>query len=203
MDILTVILSAVTLVAIAAVATLALKGRSGSRDNEALCEYIKGLNESNMRNIDNLRQAHSAEMRLLTERHEKQVEALSRQWEERITQLDSATRLTFKSLSQDSAAYLKGENADQMNTVLAPLRQRLVELTTLIQRVQTDATSSRESLRERIDLLAEQNRTIGEEARRQRPFAAARLHNRHSQRTPYHRGLQGVTDRLCGILRRK
>lgn len=165
MDILTVILSAVTLVAIAAVAALALKGRSGSRDNETLREYIKGLNESNMRNIDNLRQAHSAEMRLLTERHEKQVEALSRQWEERITQLDSATRLAFKSLSQDSATYLKGENANQMNAMLTPLRQRLVELTALIQRVQTDATSSRETLRERIDLLAEQNRTIGEEAK--------------------------------------
>lgn len=165
MDILTVILSAVALTSIAAVAALAFKGRSGSRDNEALREYIKGLNDSNQRNIDNLRQTHSAEMRLLTERHEKQVEALSRQWEERITQLDSATRLAFKSLSQDSAAFLKGENADQMNTVLAPLRQRLVELTVLIQRVQTDAASSRESLRERIDLLAEQNRSIGEEAK--------------------------------------
>ena len=161
----TVILSAVALTSIAAVAALAFKGRSGSRDNEALREYIKGLNDSNQRNIDNLRQTHSAEMRLLTERHEKQVEALSRQWEERITQLDSATRLAFKSLSQDSAAFLKGENADQMNTVLAPLRQRLVELTVLIQRVQTDAASSRESLRERIDLLAEQNRSIGEEAK--------------------------------------
>lgn len=165
MDILTAILSVVTLVAIAAVAALALKGRNGGRNNEALREYIKGLNDSNQRNIDNLRQAHSTEMRLLTERHEKQVEALSKQWEERITQLDSTTRLAFKSLTQDSAAFLKGENADQMNTVLAPLRQRLVELTALIQRVQTDATSSRESLRERIDLLAEQNRTIGDEAK--------------------------------------
>lgn len=175
-----IILLAVMAVMFAVVIFVILKISKGRGGDEALQRYIRESEESNRRNMEMMSQRHTADMEMmsqrhtaelemLTRRHEEQVNTLSRQWEERMQEMDRRSRESFKLLSQEvldgSVSMLRGANAEQMDSVMKPMRERVDSLSQLVHRIEVQNSASRQSLDDRLEQLAGLNRSIGEEAK--------------------------------------
>lgn len=86
-----------------------------------------------------------------------------------IKKISELSERSFKLMANESldrnARTLQQSNADQLSSILSPLRMRIEDFNREIAKSHTDAEASRRSLSDQIDRLTKLNITIGEEAR--------------------------------------
>lgn len=143
----------------------------GDNDSQAdiLRGYMEAVRESNRQTLEAMRHDTDARIRSIEDEGRRSTETLTRILDERLRQANERTCAAFDTIARnsldDNTDRLKRDNATQMETVLSPLRQRIEELTRLIHDVEVNRNGAQQVLRERLDQLAEMNRTLGQEAR--------------------------------------
>ncbi len=118
------------------------------------------------------RERYEEQTRQERERYEEQRARDREQFEQQAAaareQLREQSQAQFKALSlellQHNAAELKSTNAEQMDRILKPLRDNLEGFQKAVTDSYVKENAAREALRERIDLLAELNASLGKEA---------------------------------------
>ncbi len=86
-----------------------------------------------------------------------------------IKKMNEITERNFKLMASESidrnARTLQQNNADQLSSILSPLRMRIEDFNREMEKSYTDAAASRRSLSDQIERLTKLNLSIGEEAR--------------------------------------
>lgn len=137
-----------------------ISSRQGGTDaaNAQMREYIAGLNESNQRAIASMQ-----------ENHRRELQELRQHWEERVKVIERESQIRLGEMSRQTTLQgienLKNTNSEQMEQVLAPLRERLETLSALVQRAQVDSEASSRTLTSRIEQLSQMNDLLGREAK--------------------------------------
>ena len=137
-----------------------ISSRQGGTDaaNAQMREYIAGLNESNQRAIASMQ-----------ENHRRELQELRQHWEERVKVIERESQIRLGEMSRQATLQgienLKNTNSEQMEQVLAPLRERLGTLSALVQRAQVDSEASSRTLTSRIEQLSQMNDLLGREAK--------------------------------------
>ncbi len=86
-----------------------------------------------------------------------------------LSRINKESEQTFKIMASESldrnARTLQQNNADQLTSLLSPLRMRIEDFNRSIEKSYIDASASRRSLSDQIERLTRLNLSIGEEAR--------------------------------------
>lgn len=99
----------------------------------------------------------------------RREEEITRRADERVEAVRRESELQFKAFTEQTlrlqTGSLRQTNAEQMETLLAPLRHQIEDFSKACRDAYVNDNATRRSLADRIDRLSELNRTIGDEAR--------------------------------------
>ncbi len=167
METILIIALLVAVVALAVVGAALFMARRGNQSSGAVSEeaariaaaQAKHYEEATSRLIEETRRQYERQIAILEQRLERQAEEVRQR---------SATEfsdLAAKALDAQSAT-LRRTNRNEIDAVLAPLRDRLADFQKAVRESYVDENARREALSEKIEYLTKMSSEVGEEARR-------------------------------------
>ena len=112
---------------------------------------------------------HNQERTIMEEQHRRRIEELQKQYDKQFEQIQRETVAQFESLSakllKESSDGLKEVNREQIDSILAPLKENIENFRNMVSEVYKNDNASREALSSQIKHLMELNLAISEDAK--------------------------------------